>query len=157
MREFTFPNLPLDGRLASRHASRMMKDPETNEGYVVPFHKYFPDMARAECRAATVSGRDDLPDDEYGLLESYCEDPTCDCRRVMLNVASQKRNDIVATVSFGFDPEDPMRGPFLDPLNCQSRHAQALLKLVAAILEDREYVARLERHYRLVKGEAAKK
>lgn len=135
----------------------MMKDFESNDGYVIPFHKYFPDMARTECRAATVFGRDDLPDDEYGLLESYCDDPACDCRRVMLNVASRKQNDILATVSFGFDPKDPMRGPFLDPLNRQSQHAPALLKLVESILQDSQYVARLERHYRLVKEAAAKK
>jgi len=135
----------------------MMKGSKSDDGYLVPFHEYFPDMARAECRAATVFGRDDLPDDEYGLLESYCDDPACDCRRVMLNVASRKQNDIVATVSFGFDPNDDMRGPFLDPLNRQSRHAPALLKLVAAILQDRQYVARLERHYKLVKEAVAKK
>lgn len=134
-----------------------MKGSKSDDGYLVPFHEYFPDMARAECRAATVFGRDDLPDDEYGLLESYCDDPACDCRRVMLNVASRKQNDIVATVSFGFDPNDDMRGPFLDPLNRQSRHAPALLKLVAAILQDRQYVARLERHYKLVKEAVAKK
>lgn len=135
----------------------MIKDSKSNDGYLVPFHKYFPDMARAESRAATVFGRGDLPDDEYGLLESYCDDPACDCRRVMLNVASRKQNDVLATVSFGFDPKDPMRGPFLDPLNHQSQHAPALLALVESILQDRRYVARLERHYRLVKDAAAKR
>lgn len=134
-----------------------MDEFSADDGDVVPFHKYFPDMARAECRAATVFGRDDLPDDEYGLLESYCDDPACDCRRVMLNVASRKQNEILATVNFGFDPKDPLRGPFLDPLNPQSKHAPALLKLVAAILKDRQYVDRLERHYRLVKEATAKR
>lgn len=134
-----------------------MNESNANDGYVVPFHKYFPDIAKAECRAATVFNRSDLPDDEYGLLESYCDDPSCDCRRVMLNVTSRKQNDILATISFGFDPSDPMCGPFLDPLNRQSKHAPALLKLVETMLQDRQYVVRLERHYRLVKNAASKK
>jgi len=29
-------------------------------------------------------------DDEYVLLEACCTDPACDCRRVMLNVASRR-------------------------------------------------------------------
>jgi hypothetical protein len=148
---------PLDEHLMPPHALGIMNESKADEGYVVPFHKYFPDMAQAECRAATVFGRDDLPDDEYGLLESYCDDPACDCRRVMLNVASRKQNKILATVSFGFDPNDPLRGPFLDPLNRQSKHAPALLKLVEIILQDGQYVARLERHYRLVKNAVTKK
>lgn len=130
---------------------------KAKSGGVVPFHKYFPEAAQAECRTATVFRRDDLPDDEYGLLEAYCDDPSCDCRRVMLNVASRKRNEIVATISFGFDPDDPMRGPFLDPLNRQSSLAPALLELVEVILLDAQYVARLERHYYMVKTAAAKK
>ena len=105
---------------------------------------------------ATVLNRMDLPDDEYGLIESYCEDPACDCRRVMLNVVSRKQSKILATVSFGFDPNDSMCGPFLDPLNRQSKHAPALLKLVESVLEDGAYVARLERHYSLVKNAAKK-
>jgi len=132
-----------------------MEKLSAEDGDVVAFHEYFPELARAECRAATVVGRDDLPDDEYGLLESYCDDPDCDCQRVMLNVASRKQHAILAAVSFGFDPKDPMRGPFLDPLNPQSQHAPALLKLVKSILQDRGYVDRLERHYRLVKDAAA--
>jgi hypothetical protein len=130
-------------------------DSSNDDGWhVVPFFKYFPEVARAECRAATVRGRDDLPDDEYGLLEFYCDDPSCDCRRVMLNVASRQQNRIVASVSFGFDIDDPMRGPFLDPLNRQSEHAAGLLGLVTAMLGDDQYVDQLERHYRLVKEAA---
>lgn len=147
---------PLDEQLMPPHAPRIMNETKADEGYVVPFHKYFPDMAQAECRAATVVNRGDLPNDEYGLLESYCDDPACDCRRVMLNVASRKQNKILATVSFGFDPNDPLRGPFLDPLNRQSEHALALLKLVETMLQDGQYVARLERHYGLVKNAARK-
>lgn len=99
-------NGPLDEWLVPPHALWIMNDFNADEGYVVPFHDYFPDLAEAECRVAIALNRRDLPDDEYGLLESYCDDPTCDCRRVMLNVVSRKQSKILATVSFGFDPYD---------------------------------------------------
>jgi hypothetical protein len=68
----------------------------------------------------------------------------------MFNVATSNR--IEATISFGFDADDPDRGPFLDPLNKQGRHANALLDLVEDVLRaDPDYVARLERHYAITK------
>ncbi len=91
-----------------------------------------------------------LPSGEYSLLELYCTEKNCDCRRVILSVASQQQ--IEAMISFGFNADDPMRGPFLDPLNKQGRHANALLSFVTeAVLTDPEYVARLERHYAITK------
>jgi preprotein translocase subunit SecA len=49
-----------------------------------------------------------------------------------------------------------MAGPFLDPLNPQSKYAGKLLDLVARlVLSDPLYVARLERHYDLVKQAAS--
>ena len=62
----------------------------------------------------------------------------------------------LASISFGFDRDAEYAGPFLDPLNPQSRHAEALLELVTPILEyDTDYLARLESHYRQVKQAVA--
>jgi hypothetical protein len=99
----------------------------------------------------------------YGLLEFYCPDPDCDCRRVMLNIAEEKDPDrFLASISYGFDPDNEMeriadmQGPFLDPMNPQSKYAEALLDLVErTVLNDPRYVARLERHYALVKRAAS--
>jgi hypothetical protein len=123
--------------------------------YLVPFVHLFPEQAERETRVLTTSGYPGLPDDEYALVESYCADPTCNCRRVMLNVIARRQNRIMATISLGFDRKAEMAGPFLDPLNPQSRYAEVLLKAVSDILADPAYVARLERHYAQVKRVAA--
>jgi hypothetical protein len=53
---------------------------------MIPFMKRFPDLAARETRSVTVSGRTDIPDGDYGFLESICDEPGCDCRRVMIVV-----------------------------------------------------------------------
>jgi hypothetical protein len=61
---------------------------------------------------------------------------------------------VVATISFGFDPDGPMPGPYLDPLNPQAPYAESLLELIDRLmLQDPAYVARLERHYQMIKDE----
>jgi hypothetical protein len=120
--------------------------------YICPFHELFPEQAWKEYRTMELQKHKVLPSDGYALIESYCIDPDCDCRRVMLNVISRDGRKHVATISFGFDRDDEAAGPYLDPLNPQSEHAQALLKLIEkVVLADPDYVARLESHYHQVK------
>lgn len=119
---------------------------------MVPFSKFYLDLAKAEIRSATVGTEWGLPSPgPYAFFESYCDEQGCDCRRVILTVLSPQVPGVVATISFGFDPGGDMRGPFLDPINPQSEHAEAALALTEYVLEDADYVARLERHYHLVK------
>jgi hypothetical protein len=120
-----------------------------------PFVHLFPQQGTAETRVLTVQGSTVLPDDEYGLLESYCVEAGCHCRRVMINVASRRQQKILASISYGFDRDGEDAGPFLDPLNPQSRYADVLLDLVEQVLADPTYVARLEAHYYQVKGAVA--
>ena len=95
------------------------------------FHELFPDVAAREVRHFRMEGDalpGAIPRGEYGLVESYCTDPTCDCNRVLL-LATEKHGGVAATISFGFDPAArfPMNldppNPFLDPLNPQSPKA----------------------------------
>jgi len=126
--------------------------------YLVPFHHLFPDIGLKETRKITTFGDFGLPADEYALLEYYCPDPECNCRRVMLNVVGrrQQADHFLASISYGFDREDEFAGPFLDPLNPQSEYAGILLDLVERyVLSDPDYVARLEAHYRMVKEATA--
>lgn len=124
---------------------------------LIPFVFLFPKQAEAETRTITTRGHPGLPDDEYALVESYCVDPQCDCRRVMLNVLGrQQGNRYLASISFGFDRDQELAGPFLDPLNPQSRYATVLLNMVERlVLTDPAYVARLESHYHQVKQAVA--
>jgi hypothetical protein len=125
--------------------------------YLIPFYVVEPDLAFREMRVVHMFvEHDGLPVGNYGLLEFYCPDPDCDCRRVILNVVEEKHpKQFLASISYAFDPEDDMPGPFLDPMNLQSEYAAALLELVEQlVLSDPDYVARLERHYERVKEAA---
>jgi len=136
------------------------------------FQVLFPETTLTETRTAKIpEGNSFLPADEYGLLEAYCDDEDCDCRRVFFNVISRKRNDVVAVVAYGWESEafykkwwggepdneierlaiNEMRGLVLNSASPQSELAPAILKLVAHLLEDSEYVARIKRHYQMFK------
>ena len=117
-----------------------------------PFVHLFPRQGVAETRTLTITGSALMPDDEYGLLESYCVDDGCHCLRVMINVNGRRQQKVLASVSYDFDRDAEDAGPFPDPLNPQSRYADVLLDLVEQVLADPEYVARLEAHYYHIKG-----
>ena len=126
--------------------------------YLVPFFVIDADLAARETRVMNLmQAQDGIPPGNYGLIESYCPDPACDCRRVMLNIYEEHAPDrAVASIGYGFDRDEPDAGPYLDPLNPQASYAPALLRLVEdVVLSDPLYVARLERHYTLVKYAAS--
>ena len=53
---------------------------------MVPFVHFFPQQGVAETRTLIIRGDSTVPDGEYGLLELYCVEPGCDCRRVLISV-----------------------------------------------------------------------
>lgn len=123
---------------------------------MVMFGVMFRELANKETRTLTVIDRPPIPKDTYGLIELYCVDEGCDCRRVMFNIVAQSNMKHLATINFAFDPDDDMRGPFLDTLNAQSELSHPLLDMVREVLEhDADYVKRLERHYAMVKAAIA--
>ncbi len=136
------------------------------------FVEHFPNLGWKETRSATVFplNRYGLPADEYGLIEAYCDDEDCDCRRVFLNVASRKKQEIIATITYGWETEafyrkwfgggdsemsrmavKEMVGLGLNSASPQSKYANAALKLVEELLQDPDYVTRLKRHYQIFK------
>lgn len=102
---------------------------------MVPFHTRFRDLAAREMRSATVRGMPGIPDGEYGFLELYCDEPDCDCRRVVIYVVSPTTGSKTwATINYGWENvefyEKWMRdketarecqGAMLDPLNPPNR------------------------------------
>jgi hypothetical protein len=126
--------------------------------YLVPFFQVEPDLAAKETRTAILfEPRDGIPAGSYGFIESYCPDPDCDCRRAMINVVEEKQpTQYLASIGYGFDRDGENAGPYLDLLNEQCPYAEALMRLVERVaLSDAGYVARLERHYDLVRRAAA--
>ena len=126
--------------------------------YLVYFGEVDPELGDLETRfIQLLAPKNGVPVGKYAILESYCADPACDCRRVMLSVVEESRPTVnLASISYAFDADDPEPGPYLDTLNPQSQYAQGLLELVTQwVLSDSAYLARLERHYALTKQAAA--
>lgn len=111
-------------------------------GEMVIFGQLFQEIAEKETRVVTPLGDSKLGRESYALVDLYCVAPDCDCRRVMINVIRDRDTKHLATVNWAFDPNDPDRGPFLDPLNVQSEVAADLIELVKEQLADRRYVER---------------
>ncbi|MCW5551890.1 MAG: DUF1186 domain-containing protein [Verrucomicrobiae bacterium] len=135
---------------------------------MIALHSCFPELAARETRCLHVLTPDGpLPPGEYGFLEHYCEQPDCDCRRVLLRVTSAKSpHTVLATINCGWESAgfytrwmhgDEQAGreitaASLDPLHPQSKYADYLLDFVQKeLITDPAYVARLARHYDLFK------
>jgi hypothetical protein len=131
-----------------------------------PFHERFPEIAEKETRTIIAFNDPDLPEDEYALLEAYCNEPDCDCRRVFFNVGSWRTGEILAVISYGWEskrfyarwfgdnnPEiiKEMQGPILNLSSKQSDLAPVLLQRVKHVLKDRRYLNRIKRHYQMFK------
>ncbi len=133
----------------------------------VGFHDHFPEIARRETRTVTLlaSSPFKLPAGEYALLEMYCDEPECDCRRVFFYVVSSRSKSAEAVVAYGWEPaefyakwaheDDPevvhqVKGPILNLASPQSGHAPEILRLIEeVVLQDPQYVGRLRAHYDL--------
>ena len=131
---------------------------------MIPFMERFPEVGARETRSVTLPPRQALPEGEYGFVELYCDEPACDCRRVIIDVLRPETgwSQIWATISYGWESldfyrkwggqeNDPieMKGPYLDPLNPQTKYSAALLNLFRFLVQSPEYVARLQRHYQM--------
>lgn len=136
------------------------------------FYERFPAIAEKETRSITVIDSPGLPSDSYGLIESYCDELDCDCRRVFLSVLSEEQEEVLAVIAFGWENKkfyakwlgdsDPqsireLKGPALNLTSQQSKFAPKILELVdSLVLQDRQYIERLKKHYRLFRQEIAK-
>ncbi len=131
-----------------------------------PFHEKFPEIAKKETRLIIAIGDPELPEGNYALIESYCDEVGCDCRRVFFNIFSERRNEIVAVIAYGWEKSkfyadwfcdnDPriienLKGPALNLASSQSELAPILLDRIKYVLKDMHYIERIKRHYRMFK------
>lgn len=133
---------------------------------IVPFYEVCPN-AGEEMRVISVQNHQRLPDGAYGLIDSFCADPDCDCRVIYIFVVSESRPGVLASITFGWESlefyrkwmgvdkvDDVIRnlkGPALMPMAQQTKFSHALLELVALRLKEHSYVDLLKRHYRQFK------
>ena len=132
----------------------------------VPFHEKFLEIAKKETRSILAFDDPELPEGNYALMESYCDEIGCDCRRVFFNIVSERRNEIVAVIAYGwedskfyadwFGDNDPriiedLKGPALNVGSPQSELAPLLLDKIKYVLMDRDYIERIKKHYWMFK------
>lgn len=124
------------------------------------------ELAFKETRSVTVPAGNPVPADDYGFLEFYCTDENCDCRRVIVRVLGRHSGDKVwATISYGWEKDSFYRkwspgwdnamewsGPTLDPINPQTEFSATFLNLFKEFVQDKAYVKRLKRHYKLFRN-----
>ena len=131
------------------------------------FLQNFPEIAERETRTVTLLQKSPsgLEPGDYSLLEMFCDEPGCDCRRVMFCVVSSRTKDMEAVVAYGWesrdfyvkwmgddDPNviDELQGPVLNLASQQSTLAPAILELIeTVVLQDEAYIERVKRHYAL--------
>lgn len=138
-----------------------------------PFFEKFEEIASRETRVITLPrAMHGLPADAYALVEFYCDEPDCDCRRVILQIWKADQPGVsLATFNFawegfGFyrrwahdDAElaEGMDGLQVEIFGRQTELTGPLRALVESVLnEDPAYVERLKRHYKMFKGGAGK-
>ncbi len=146
----------------------------------VLFHNLFPQIAEDETRTIKLMEESELglPVGDYSFLEMFCNEPGCDCRRVLFSVVTDPRPDaILAVVNWGWEKEKfyakwlsednpalikEMRGPSLNMASPQSELAPAILALTERVLlRDPQYTDRIKRHYKMfreqIEGDACSK
>src|ERR1035437_577266 len=69
-----------------------------------PFSERFPEVAHRETFMFRVAlHHPTLPPGPYALLEAYCDEPGCDCRRVFLHVLRAETRTLEAVIAFGWE------------------------------------------------------
>lgn len=134
------------------------------------FHDFFPECAERETRTIIVLPEANLgvPAGEYGLLEMFCDEPGCDCRRVFFSVFSLTSKRIDAVIAWGWEniefysrwmshsnrqASEYLKGPALNLGSPEADYAPAILALVREILNrDPAFVERIKRHYALFRA-----
>jgi hypothetical protein len=124
------------------------------------FGNIFPDLGPTETKGLCVEfdsvyHRKGIPPGMYVLIDYYCTDPKCDCRRVSLAVtdlSDEGSPNSLVTISYGFDRDMELAGPFIDPMNpCCDFGDEIFQEVKRGPLQDPEYLAVLEQHYYMVK------
>lgn len=135
------------------------------------FHDLVPDIGMRETRSVNVLSDSEggLPPDDYGLLEMYCNEKGCDCRRVYLSIFTRSTAKLDAHITWGWESPAFYRKSLSMPLTAkdiaqltgpalaigqpQSELAPGLLAMVRDLLaNDEDYRERIKRHYAMVRA-----
>jgi hypothetical protein len=133
------------------------------------FDQQFPDLAWQDPCQMVLMDVDPEADGIYDLIDFYCLDPDCDCRKVFVSVMDSRQKQ-VATIAYGWEDAKFYRAlgtdrevaqalssrGFLPPMAPQSEHAQYFLAGFSWMVTDKEFIDRFKDRYRLFKSECAR-
>jgi hypothetical protein len=120
---------------------------------MMAFDHVFWDVAKRDSRAIQAVDPTGAPA-TFVLREFYCNEPGCDCRRVVLHLHWVEGKRVAASINYAFERSKRRDEPqiSLDPLNPQSEHSRGLLALFTEIIaKDKAYREQLHRHYAMWK------
>ena len=130
--------------------------------YVFLFN-YLPKVAESETRSIRIMSSENefgLSAAEYTFLELFCDE--CDCRRVMLNILSERRKASVGVINFGWESEKfyenwfgsydkdiiyDLKGPSINIFSTTTEITDKIFKHVKNALQDKFFVNRIIQHY----------
>lgn len=134
-------------------------------GAFLPLDAIIPESDIEETKTITLTeDKNGLVAGNYQLIENFCADRKCDCRKVMINFVN-KKDIILATIGFGWESAKyyekwikdkelgrQMAGIYLEQDGIQTEDSPACLRLLKKALKDPYYVNCLRRHYKQFKA-----
>lgn len=131
----------------------------------VPVSRYIGEAHKV--RTIELKGSPQLPDGEYVFVDTYCCDPTCDCRKTMIVV--ELNGTHVSTINYGWesakyyekwmggtdDIAKEMCGASIDITGPNLVSSSAMLSLFEALL-NKVWIKKFKSHYAAVKREIKK-
>jgi len=136
---------------------------------VKSFDHQFPHLAGQDTYRMSLADVDPEVDGVYDLVDYYCLDLDCDCRKVIIFVLDSRKQQM-ATIAYSWESisfyialgadqefaESLSRG-ILEPLAPQSKHAQHFLNAFLWMATDQGFTDRFKDRYRLFRDECTKK
>ncbi len=137
---------------------------------LIPFYDIFPKIAKEETHCFHLLQNDENPEappiGSYSLVELYCPDQNCDCRKVNIVIVSNEDKKEYVIIQFGWEDQafynehfgfddHGLPGPSYAPMQFLGQYADFFFeKFEKLCITDKAYVASLKKHYNLIKNEA---
>lgn len=118
---------------------------------MVPYPLIFPEVGEGVVGLTLPGKVGKAKAGEYSFVEAYCIDDGCDRRRALVFVINSKGKQ-AAVIEFGFDPDEPLAGPFLDEYVKQPAGAEDLLHIFVDLINDNpDWLKGMYRRYKEVR------
>lgn len=121
------------------------------------FYDLFPDIADKETLAIQIENGV-LPDGTYRFFEHFCDNLSCRCTTVALDVvffdsSDHSINKRIASIDYAWDKPLSRKNPIFHEESTQSDMAQAALELFRRILkDDGSYAKKINDHFEMVRA-----